>query len=102
MSDNNFEWTYAHGLALCREYYDRYHRVHACLKVINSCGSYRDVFLTGSLTEFVNCTDIENDDDVFRCYRKYLVAKWTADGDKAKWTNRKPPEWSMWGVKQND
>ncbi len=37
---SNFTWLYKHGIALCKEYYNRYDKIHASYSIIKSC--YRE------------------------------------------------------------
>jgi hypothetical protein len=80
----NFEWTVEHGLALCKEYTERYNRVHASQSVIQWCSDNCDqinfdVFertdfktaisddcICKTLPEFENANSIEK-------YRMYYI-----------------------------
>ena len=103
-SQENFEWLYGHGTALCREYTYRYGKEHGSHKRIHECHSNKETvfahpFPTEGLTPVSIAMDdmyrIENtfDDEwdfVIESYRHYyLEGKWRF----AEWRKNRRPEW---------
>ena len=98
---NNLAWLAAHGRSLAVEYDRRYNRSHASGEVIASMQDDIAALCRNAQKprQFANCARNARlgldftDRPVIDAYRAYLCAKWDDDGERARWTNRKPPFW---------
>lgn len=95
-SDMNYNWHYAHFVALCDEYTHRYGKVHAtdtllrkALAVMPSNIKYGD--LTPFALAMKANPECMHPDDPVRSYREFYQTK--QDRFKMAWTNRNVPEW---------
>lgn len=98
-SYENYSWLLEHFVALCKEYTNRFHKVH-------KCEQYTDLFYSHSteiaythkgLTTFPNCTIFKEIKETTLAYRNYLNYKWANDKTSkrpAKWTNSSKPAWA--------
>lgn len=87
-SKANAHWLLDHLKALCNEYTSRYNKVHKCVEYINTLEDMVNIIPDGSLTEFKNCTNFKDIDDVFLAYQVALADKWEQDtlkGYEPKW-----------------
>jgi len=88
----NFIWGVQHLQALCKEYTNRYGKIHAHDNLITSYLKYAKGIPWGALTEFVNCAahdgkgisykHIKNTTDA---YKKYLNDRWGTDVRTPTW-----------------
>ena len=91
-SSHNYQWTVDHGYALCREYTERYGKIHKSEEVIRWCDYNRPRNLPKiGLTKFVLAMPEKyyNDNPV-QAYRDYY------NGEKvefARWKSEKIPYW---------
>lgn len=91
-SNNNYNWLYAHFLALLDEYTYRYGKVHKCATLVDSLRSTPHNIHVGYLTPVTPAMPDEYkvEHDSVTSYRNYYrVAKQRMH----KWTNRQIPEW---------
>jgi len=104
-SQENFEWLYAHGTALCREYDYRYGKEHGSFKRIHQCHDYKETVFSHSFPkEGLSPVTIAMFDEyripnthadhcwefVIESYRHYyLEGKWRFAG----WKKREQPAW---------
>lgn len=98
----NTVWTYRHLCDLAAEYGWRYsNKTHASMYAVDierltelalSIGAAAPASWQNSARNATLNLDFTHL-PVFEAYRAYLSAKWRADGAKARWTNRQPPEW---------
>lgn len=92
-SRENYLWTIKHGLSVCKEYTNRYNKIHSSQHVIEWCeGHINDIVFEGHcLTEHPACVSIHcNRGDVVSSYREFYIK------DKsyfAKWKDGNVPEW---------
>lgn len=96
----NWDWLFAHFMALCEEYHFRYNKQHASENISPYLLKHRSDIKGGSITAFANCTrsealqiDFKNIQDTCEAYKKYLIARWHHDKLPPKWINREPPSW---------
>ena len=112
---DNFEWLYAHGSALCREYTYRYDKEHGSYKRIHQVYDYKEIiFVHGFPKEGLTPVTIAMDDSyrientfddewefVIESYRHYyLEGKWKF----AEWKKDRRPEWfpaNWFAIKHN-
>jgi hypothetical protein len=91
-SNNNYNWLYAHFIALLNEYTYRYGKIHKC---VNMCGPLAAAPNNIPISHLTPVTPamaeqyIISDDSVTN-YRNYYK---TGKIHLHKWTNRQPPEW---------
>ena len=89
-STKNWEWLYAHALALSTEYTNRYHKDHACNRVLVKLPAtfmaLVPKFRSNVLTPFVNCArnkekglDYTDHEDVHIAYQMYLCDRFETD-----------------------
>tara|TARA_B100001778_G_C18561433_1_gene617952 strand:+ start:913 stop:1491 length:579 start_codon:yes stop_codon:yes gene_type:complete len=96
----NFNWLVSHGIALCREYSQRFGgKVHSCQDPIMHMKSMLTKIPDGDLTPFAQAMPDEfKSDDIVSSYRAFYI------DDKAsfaKWERGTPaPYW--WTVKTDD
>ena len=91
-----FDWTVAHGLALCDEYARRYGRVHGSRAAIEAARDSGVALPPGDLPPFaLAMPDEHRGPDPHAAYRSYLAAKYTAWGNGARWTNAERPAWTI-------
>lgn len=87
----NFEWPCRYGIALCREYSERYGRQHKCYDVLVGCIMQALLLPKGDLTQFVQAMPEKyQQSDAIAAYRSYYL------GDKrhlANWSKREVPAW---------
>ena len=91
-SNNNYNWLYAHFLALLDEYTYRYGKVHKCATLVNALRSTPISIPVGYLTPVTPAMPDEYkvEHDSVTSYRNYYrVAKQRMH----KWTKRQKPEW---------
>lgn len=100
----NYQWTIAHGLALCDEFNLRYGKVHKVQRLLEWCRDNPPPRLpTGTLTTFRQAVaedcysspcpvarDVATNDEIVEAYRAYYV-KYKAKF--AKWSVRPTPQW---------
>jgi hypothetical protein len=98
-TDSNYEWLFAHFIALCAEYTHRFNKIHKCSTLLNELRG--PVISKLGLTPFVNCTSnkeksisFKNVENIHEAYTLYLNARWKTDILIPKWTNQKPPLWA--------
>lgn len=86
----NYEWTVAHGLALCDEYSRRYGKMHAVRSIIEDCGLVKPP-LNGGLTPFYHAVaddcKTSNVVETYRIYYNRYKAKF------ARWPVGETPVW---------
>jgi hypothetical protein len=92
LSNNNYNWLYAHFLALLDEYTFRYGKVHKCASLVDALRSPPHNIAVGYLTPVTPAMPEEykvsgNTVESYRNY--YRVAK----ARMHKWTKREPPAW---------
>ena len=82
-SRENFKWAAMHGLALCIEYTNRYHKTHACESGITHLMQMAEMIPDGELTPHAQAMPVEYKCiDPVRAYRTYYIndkksfAKW--------------------------
>lgn len=92
-SQQNWQWLFLHGIALCNEYTRIYKKEHACLKVLKQMLGQETCLPDTGLTPFPNCArskekglDYSMEPDVHLAYKLYLADRWAAD--------KRTPEWS--------
>lgn len=95
-SDLNYNWHYAHFVALCDEYTYRYGKVHATDKLLRSALSVMPKNIRyGDRTPFALAMNSNPEckfpDDPVKSYRMFYQTK--QDRFKMVWTNRDIPEW---------
>ncbi|CAB5221433.1 hypothetical protein UFOVP247_164 [uncultured Caudovirales phage] len=91
-SNNNYNWLYAHFLALLDEYTYRYGKVHKCATLVDALRSTPISIPVGYLTPVTPAMPDEYkvEHDSVTSYRNYYrVAKQRMH----KWTKREKPEW---------
>ena len=87
----NFLWQCKHLEALLQEYTERYGKVHACARFLNTFYSYADNISDGPLTEHPKCMpDYCKTDSVVESYRNYYVKE---KSYFAKWRTGNVPYW---------
>lgn len=76
-TQDNFLWTYEHGIALATEYTERYGKVHKSQAVIELAGNYFNEIPFGAMTNFVQAMPFEykHPTDPTIAYRKYITTK---------------------------
>ncbi|UWI83112.1 pyrimidine dimer DNA glycosylase/endonuclease V [Wolbachia endosymbiont of Howardula sp.] len=93
-SQKNFEWLLHHGIALYKEYFLRYKKIHKSQKVIDWCVNHKSMirFQMLDMQEFIQAIP-----EQYKClnpvdgYRKYYLKEKMRF---AKWEHsRKVPEW---------
>lgn len=85
----NYEWLFAHALALCEEYTYRYGKIHSCQLIIRSLPA-PDLPQIG-LTSFAQAMPEEyRMDHPVDAYRNYYLDRKIG---QSKWTRRMPPDW---------
>lgn len=95
-SSINYNWHYAHFIALCDEYTHRYGKVHATdTKLRDVLKDYPKNITIGDLTEFPLAMQ-SNPECMFKgepvkSYQAFYQTK--QDRFSMKWTNRSVPEW---------
>ena len=97
-SRKNFEWVLFHGMALCREYTSRYHRVHKSEAVIRRIlVLYHDIeFMSVDFTEPNACMPDEyKRDNIVDSYRNFYIQ---SKSKFAVWKYTKTPEWFIEAV----
>jgi hypothetical protein len=84
-SRGNYIWLFKHYIALCSEYYERYHKTHKCyyFKELLETGASR--ISEGDFYTPCNCTTYKDIDDVYTAYKLYLSDKWKNDKRKPTW-----------------
>lgn len=93
-SNNNYNWLFAHFMALLDEYKYRYGKNHACQKMVGPL-SYAPLAIP--VTHFTPVTPAMPDEyivehDSVASYQKYYRFGKT---HLHKWTKRNPPEWLL-------
>jgi hypothetical protein len=92
-SKSNYQWLISHSYALCKEYTNRYLKVHKTQSVIDWCDVNRPVLPCGGLTPFAQAMPVKyKDENAVKAYRAYYL------GEKsgfAKWKNGNQPSWYM-------
>lgn len=91
-SKANYEWAYNLFVALCKEYYYRYEKMHKTFreKAI-ALGNIPDGIPDIGLTPFKQCMPDEcKDDDAITAYRNYYM---THKRHIASWKKRDVPAW---------
>lgn len=93
-SASNFGWLCEHGYWLGQEYTRRFGKTHKSAKVIAWAGQAVTLatFPQQARTPFANCTPYKSM-EVHEAYRRYMRAKWAADGALARWTKGQAPQW---------
>ena len=97
-TNNNYNWHYAHFVALCDEYTYRYGKVHATDKLLREAlkSPPRNI-PTGPLTKqplaMKANPECMNYNDIVGSYRKFYQTK--QDRFKMAWTKRPVPEWFL-------
>ena len=89
----NFDWLCVHGMALCKEYYFRYGKLHACQTPIDEmrrANRSHEIIPIGGQTQFPQALpDAFKCDDAIEAYRAYYKTK-----DFAMWEMGRPaPSW---------
>ena len=100
-SAQNYEWLYAHFLALMSEYSYRYNKRHKCEFLISPLSFFpNEIDVTEEFKEPPQCMpdDVKVEGDTVLAYRNYYNKyKWkTTRGQINKYTQRKRPEWLEW------
>lgn len=78
----NFIWLYKHGLALCEEYFSRYHKQHGSMQYI----TFIVGLLNANLLHFAKYDptphpllmpdEFKDPQDPIASYRRYILSKW--------------------------
>lgn len=96
----NYMWLYEHFIALCREYTERYGKVHKCESYVMDFKRLATHIPEGTITMFANCAanasigvSFKDHADVFEAYRKYLNVRWQNDKREPNWKNNTEPAW---------
>ena len=93
-SQRSFLWTVAHGISLADEYEKRYKKQHKSKAIIELCAKYVSIFPDVDMPKFAMAMPEEYKcDDPHVAYQNYLRSKYTAWGDKARWTSATVPLW---------
>ncbi len=89
---SNYIWLYDHGIALCREYTNRYGKIHKCEEYFNTFfTNIPDAIPAGPLTDFAMAMpDQYKEKDVVAAYRNYYINEKLGF---AKWKNGNVPMW---------
>ena len=95
-SDMNYNWHYAHFVALCDEYTYRYGKVHATDTLLrDKLKQLPKNIEVGYLTPFAlamkSNPECMHPNDPVRSYREFYQTK--QERFKMAWTNREVPEW---------
>lgn len=90
----NWQWLYAHTMALCTEYRRRFGRVHGAQEVALAL-SNEATGIGGDLQPFAQAMPEQyRGPDAPAAYRRYYIAEKLAPGGRpARWTRRDPPNW---------
>jgi len=90
----NFNWAAMHGIGLCTEYTNRYHKIHACERGILHLMQMAEMIPDGPLTPFAQAMPVEYKCiDPVRAYRTYYIndkkpfAKWEKLNNTPAWWN---------------
>jgi len=89
----NYQWLISHGESLCKEYTNRYGKVHKSQSVIEWCSSHKDelIFKNNRLTQHPLCMPDEcKTESVVESYRSYYIRY---KKDFAVWKNVEIPYW---------
>ena len=91
-SNNNYNWLYAHLVALLAEYTYRYNKVHKCAGMVDDLRVPPFNIPLGPLTQATPAMPDEYKvlNDSVASYRNYYNG---AKQKLFKWTKRSPPEW---------
>lgn len=93
-SRGNFNWLVLHGLALGKEYKDRFGASdHRSTSVILSCAEAFTLCRLDQveMSPWVDLSGITGNISVLKKYRQYLIQKWSVNAPR--WTKRTHPEW---------
>lgn len=92
-----YAWTWLLFQELATEYEHRFGKTHkSWAEHGTTLGGWttRGTLPEGGLTLPPQCTTgLDQQECVREAYRTYMRRKWDVDGDKARWTRRRPPEW---------
>ena len=105
-SRDNYRWLLIHGLALCKEYTERYGKIHASEKVIKWCfrNAYRIDFPKEGLTTppyaispDMNCRTLISEFDSLSRVEQYHLYYIMDKSHFAVWPEGKMPQWYLEG-----
>jgi hypothetical protein len=100
---DNYIWTVRHALEICKEYTDKYNKIHFCEAGIRHLSSMVKLIPEGDLTHFALAMpdeyrpeNVDGDEIIYHAdgeaavaaYRRYYHSK-----EFAKWDGRKVPHW---------
>jgi hypothetical protein len=90
-SRDNYIWLCCHAIELCRQFYLRYGKAHACQSAVIDMVAMNEEIPQGKLTPYVQAMPVEyKDKDAVKAYRRYYIA----EKSFAKWEKGvKPPKW---------
>ena len=106
-SRDNYRWLLIHGLALCKEYTERYGKIHASEKVIKWCfrNAYRIDFPKEGLTTppyaispDMNCRTLISEFDSLSRVEQYHLYYIMDKSHFAVWPEGKMPQWYLEGA----
>ena len=106
-SRDNYRWLLIHGLALCKEYTERYGKIHASEKVIKWCfrNVYRIDFPKEGLTTppyaispDMNCRTLISEFDSLSRVEQYHLYYIMDKSHFAVWPEGKMPQWYLEGA----
>ena len=90
-SRENFNWASIHALELCKEFTNRYGKVHSCQKGIEKLCDMDYLIPEGELTKFATAMPDEyKDQDAVKAYRTYYKKD---KREFATWKMGNVPDW---------